>query len=707
MLKRIISALLIAVMLSGSLAVNVSAAEYTQNDTVLNVEQLAEELTETVSEMEHPYILYTEKDIPALKKKAESGMSLKALTVMKSTADKYMSKNITLTEKSSGVIGRQLQSWIAYLSLTGMLTGQQKYINKAVTLTVNAAKAGSVDMYYKINDALCVGDFGHAYALAYDWLYKYMNDQERELVRAEMEEIGVWLYENSPKIDTWGSEEARRKAWNWNAVTHGALGLIALSLGDKTEWMTLAIDRTMGYYNYAVDATGAAMEGLHYIGYALNSLAPLDCAIYDLTGVELLDYYPAMQRLPYWSMNMTIPFGNAQASIGQGDNIGNYSGPYYIINRYKQADALWGWEHTYGLSGKGKFSSEYEGNGWSMPAIIFFEDQSLTPTPPTAENNPLTAIYDKGIVISRDSWEKSASMITFTCGYGWAGCWNHPDDNTFTFYAKNEAFVVDLGAGKLQSSDHNVVLVDGKGMDFVGGPTMVAGDLQKTAVLENGALYLRGNNAASYEKNDTLTDSIRQLIYSGGETPYVIILDYAKGSGNHTYSTNFYTGTGNRVSVAEDKSYASIRGANKGELCYVFPYTPEGVTLSTKTTNGAVGISTSSTSSLHRQVTVFATANSDGSVPEINFFAEGNMTTVTVTSLVNGKKVTDTYVFDLDDLESHSSKTETTTEDITKTPDTEKDGKKNGYVYLVVIVALLLVVAGAAVIFFNKKRKEK
>ena len=64
MLRRIISAILVAVMLSGSLAVNISAAEYTQNDTVLNVEQLAEELTETVSEMEHPYILYTEKDIP-------------------------------------------------------------------------------------------------------------------------------------------------------------------------------------------------------------------------------------------------------------------------------------------------------------------------------------------------------------------------------------------------------------------------------------------------------------------------------------------------------------------------------------------------------------------------------------------------------------------------------------------------------------------
>ena len=104
----------------------------------------------------------------------------------------------------------------------------------------------------------------------------------------------------------------------------------------------------------------------------------------------------------------------------------------------------------------------------------------------------------------------------------------NPDDNTFTFFAKGESFVVDLGEGKLNSSDHNVVLMDGKGMDFSGGGSTAVGVLEEEAILKNGALYLRGNNLSSYIKNGTLSASLRQFIYSGGDTPYVLIFDYAK-----------------------------------------------------------------------------------------------------------------------------------------------------------------------------------
>ncbi|MBQ8407907.1 MAG: hypothetical protein IJY39_03495 [Clostridia bacterium] len=666
MFKKIISFILSALLLMGTLSTAIIAADdSTEGGTeAVNAQNLAKQLTEQVSDMAHPYILYTKDDVPALQKKVESGMSLKAFTTMKNTANSYLGKSISVAVGAHGTLGRQLQSWITYLSVTGMITGDQKYTKKAVSLAVSAAKTGSIEIYPKINDALAVGDFGHAYALAYDWLYEYMTEEERALIRAEMEEIGNWLYTKSPEVDTWGSQEARRKAWNWNAVTHGALGLIALSLGDKPEWLELSIDRAMGYYQYAVDGTGAAMEGLHYVGYAFNSLAPLDCAIYNLTGVELLDSFPAMQSMPYWSMNMTVPFGKAQAAIGQGDGIGNYSGPYYIINRYKQADALWGWIHTYGLSGDGRFSTEYEGNGWSMPAIIFFEDQSLTPVAPTVENNPLIQTYDKGLVIARDSWNTDASMVTFTCGYGYAGCWNHPDDNTFTFYAKGESFVVDLGAGKLQSSDHNVILVDGTGMYYTGGATMAVGVMEENAILENGALYLRGNNVSSYLKNSALTTSIRHFVYGGGETPFVLIFDYAKkASSKHTFSTNFYTYANNKVTVSEDGSYAIIEGKNTGALCYVIPFTPEGVTIDTKTTNGARGLCTSSTSTLHRQATVFITANPDGSMPKVEFSTEGKNTFVSITRTVNGESVTETYNFDMKELISPEIQTtEATTE---------------------------------------------
>lgn len=670
MFKRIISALLVTLLLLSSLcALSVSAEE---NDTVTpaDPEELAGELMDAVSDLQHPYVFYSKDEIPALQQKVKQGISKKAFDLLSASAPGFSTRTLGVKAGANGVVGRQLQHYVSYVALYSVIANKADLAKNVVKLVISCAEQGSIDVYNSINGALCIGDFGHAYALAYDMLYEYMTDDQRALVKAEMEEIGEWIFTNSAAVDTWGSQEARRKAWNWNAVTHGALGMIALALGDHEEWLALAIERMEGYYEYAVDADGAAMEGLHYIGYAFNSWAPLGNSIYRLSGVEVMDAYPQMQKMPYWSMYVTAPQGGEQAKINQGSSMGNYSSSFYIINRYKQSDALWGWLHTYNLFGDAKFSAEYQGNGWSAPQLILYEDQSFEYAAPTEENNPLTMSFEKGLVSARDSWDNDASMITFTCGYGQPGCWNHPDDNTFTFFAKGESFVVDLGEGKLNSSDHNVVLMDGKGMDFSGGGSTAVGVLEEEAILENGALYLRGNNLSSYIKNGTLSASLRHLVYSGGDTPYVLIFDYAKKNGSHTYTTNFYTKTGNIVKIAEDGSYATIQGSSNKEICYVYAFTPEGVTLSTKMSNAAaIGVSTSSTSTLHGQATLFITANPDGSAPEVEMTSEGKVTTVKITRIENGESVTDTYEFDYKALKSPEiATTEAPTEEPTEAP---------------------------------------
>lgn len=579
---------------------------------------LAKQLLSAAANKAHPYLVYSKEDVPALRKKVESGISKKAFARLVSTAESYLTRNGKLYLGLHPAIGRMFQSRFSYLALASELTGDEKYMDHALKLVLEAVESGTEEMYPRFNGALSAGDFAHAYALAYDFLYDRMTEEQRSALRATMEQIGEWIYTNSTAVDTWGSKEARRQAWNWNVITHGAMGLMALALGDHEDWLTLAIERLLGYCQYAVDSTGAAMEGLHYVGFALNTLTPFDLAVNRLVGIELMDDYPAMQKLPYWSMNMTAPFGGEQAAIGQGSDLGNYSSTYYIINRYGQKDALWGWLNTYNLF-DGEFGVEYEGNGWSLPAIILFEDQSLIPEMPSPENNPLIQSYAKGIVIARDTWEHSGSMATFTCGYGYAGCWNHPDDNSFTFYAKGDAFVIDLGAGRKSSSEHNVISVDGVGMDFEGGATMVIGTTEQNSVLEGGELYLRGNNTASYRKLAGLEKSIRHLIYCGGKTPFVIACDFAIKEGEHTFSTNFYTKIKNTAELSEDGMIGIITGGNSGEKCCMIPYSPNGVTLTKAPTN--VGFTTSSTGNTHKQATVFM-AESEENLPEIRFHSE-------------------------------------------------------------------------------------
>ena len=612
----------------------------------INPHDLAKQLLTAVKEKAHPYMLYSKEEVPALRKKAESGLSKKALARMTVTSDSYLTRSGELYLGLHPAIGRMFQSRIAYLTLTGELTGEEKYLDHAVKMVMEAVETATPDMYPRFNGALSAGDFAHAYALAYDFLYDRMTEEQRTKLRAAMEGIGEWIFTNSKAVNTWGSEEPRRKAWNWNVITHGAMGLMALALGEHEDWLTLAIDRMLGYCKYAVDSTGAGMEGLHYIGFALNTLTPFDLAVNRLVGIEMMDGFPAMQSFPYWSMNMTAPFGGEHVAIGQGSDIGNYSTPYYIINRYGQADALWGWLNTYNLlDEEGEFGTEYEGNGWSLPAIILFEDQSLTPKKPTPETHPLIKTYAKGIVTARDTWEKSGSLATFTCGYGYAGCWNHPDDNSFTFYAKGEAFVIDLGAGRKSSAEHNVISVDGVGMDFEGGAIMVIGTTEQNSMLEGGELYLRGNNTSSYRRLAGLEKSIRHLIYCGGETPFVIACDFARKDGEHTYGTNFYTKSKNTVEICEDGKLGVITGGNGGAKCCMIPYSPNGVTLTQTPTN--VGFTTTSTGNCHAQATLFI-ATEPEKLPKIDFGYEHDSLKVKFT--LDGK--TRSYVFTADGLES-------------------------------------------------------
>ncbi len=618
-------------------------------------EAVANEAIDAISDKQHPYLMYESDEIDSLKTKIESGNSQKAFAVIGDTVASCMSRSFNVVTGANGVIGRQLQYCVMYLSTYSMLTGEENYAKKAVEQVVGCANQGNADIYLSINDALCIADFGYAYALAYDVLYEHMTDSERALIKAEMEEIATWLYENSPIINTWGADEENRKAWNWNAITHGALGMISLSLGAHPEWLTLAVERAQGYYQYSVDSTGAGMEGLHYIGYALNSLVPMDYAIYRLTDIELMDDYPSFHNMTYWSMlYMTTPQGKTQVAINQGDILANYSGPFYVINRYGQSEALWGWEHTFGLDNGGKFSVEYNGNGWSAPAVIFFEDQSLTPVKPTEDTLPLISTYDKGLVIARDSWENDASMLTFTCGRGYQGCWNHPDDNSFTFHARGESFIIDLGANFKTSAEHNVVLMDGVGMDFEAGPTMREGTIEENRVLENGNLYLRGSNLSSYKKQG-VKESLRQIIYGGGDVPFVLVFDFMrKDTEDHTFNINFFTPSSSTIMASPDGDYATIIGSNTGETCFVIPYSPEGTTLSFSAVGSAPCLTSETTAKYLRQATLFIMADEE-EMPEVEWSSESKTITVSITRTINGQLETETYTLGLEELVSFST----------------------------------------------------
>jgi hypothetical protein len=256
-------------------------------------------------------------------------------------------------------------------------------------------------------------------------------------------------------------------------------------------------------------------------------------------------------------------------------------------------------------------------------------------------------------------------------------------------------------------------------MDYEGGPTMVRGTLEENKMLETGALYLRGNNTSSYAKKAALTDSRRQLIYAGGETPFVLIYDYAtKGDNNeHTYTTPFYTELKSYVRISRDGSYVSIHGPNRKNICYMFAYSEGGVKLSNQSDSKVESITTESRGVDHAQATLFITANPDGTMPTVEWTNADGVLTATISRIYDGNYVKESYVLTTTELKSVSreilgSVEGNETEATTDTEETDTIGEEtaptqsdNGGCGSAQPIAVILPLAAVACILAVKRRK--
>ena len=557
--------------------------------------QLTEEQEEMVKKIidqnqgTHPYLYFTEADLSGLREKIKQGRSRKAYELLEQEAMQIW-QDIDVNDYVFGTAlgGRRLQKEIAYMTFYGYLAQKQEYLQKAADLLAKAADQVSVNSAFGMNDALAVGDFAHIFVLGYDWLYHIFTDDQRETVQNAVIEFAEWIFDNS-FMEAWGNEETKRLVWNWNSVTHGPLGMAAIildpdSLGEGDEqirkaWLSRSIQRMAGYCTYSKDATGMSYEGLSYLGYGMHSLVPLAVAVNARIGSNWLDRFDHIKQVGTYQMQMNAPFGNMEGYyLNQGTLNSHFSTTFYLINLFGDREGLWGFDKTDYFTNYYSSDLKWTGNCYQLPQIIIFEDQTLEPKEP----DTLMKVFEKGVVVGRDGYEDTSSMFAFNCATGNQSTWNHPDTNTFAFWAKGEAFVVDMGAGYKNSDQHNVVLVDGKGLNAEGGSTLNEGVLKQVQDYGN-AVYALGDATPSYGRNAVTDKADRHIIYGRGSEPYVFTFDDFTGDGQqHMFSVNYYTRPQNTIEILDCSGIgeiARIRGGNRNNDCLALFFQPGGVSL--------------------------------------------------------------------------------------------------------------------------------
>jgi len=514
-----------------------------------------------------PRLLFSAEELAARREAWEKGWLREPRALLLRNAAKLADAPALPYRTHGAVTARAAQYQILTLGLAAHLEPDSGYPAKAREYLLAFCRAVPVERMAKQHGALAVGDSAHALAVGRDWLSPWLSAAERDEVDERLASCGEWLFTES-KTAFWGRDERRRQAHNWAAVTHGGLGLAALSLGNKPEWLACAKHQVSRYFAFCRDRDGAPYEGMSYGAYGLQNAVAFAVSLRRLRGVDLLAGQDGPLHAPDHLLWHVLPWGGTVVPHNQSSATLKPAGAMmHLISRSQSRTGLWGWQRLLGPDGDRSYGwSSWLGSTVSLPYVLLFADPTLKPLHPAAAGLPLSRRFARGQVALRDGWTANSSLVTLTCGEGIPGVWNQGDEGSFTFASRQENFVVDTGSGRGRTADHNAILIDGKGQASDGGPAAVQGTIRRYEDFGDWCV-VEADATRAYHRTPAKRVR-RRLVFIRRGGPLLILADEVVGSGKaHRFEWLMHTASGNAIEPT-DKGF-TILGARKGAVCEV------------------------------------------------------------------------------------------------------------------------------------------
>ncbi|MHC4572471.1 MAG: heparinase II/III domain-containing protein [Planctomycetota bacterium] len=261
----------------------------------------------TTLEHRHPRLMLKDKDLVKLKGLYTKDEILQRyLTDVLSKADVHVQKPVLTYEKIGPRllhVSRECLRRIYALGLAWRWTGKQKYADKAVQnlLAVCAFKDWNPSHF------LDTTEMSHAVGVGFDWLYRYLDTETQERIKAGLIKNGLEQGLIAYNEQWWPSCDH-----NWNQVCNGGMIIGALAIADSDPQYAEQIIPTavkslpLALKNYGPD--GAWMEGPAYWHYAtsytayaltaLNTALSIDFGLSKTTGLSETGLFPIYMTGP-------------------------------------------------------------------------------------------------------------------------------------------------------------------------------------------------------------------------------------------------------------------------------------------------------------------------------------------------------------------------------------------------------------------------
>ena len=478
MKKHLLSVLLVLALLLGMMPVQVFAQEKAQTEeygSFVDGDQVISDMIEKNGMNAHPRIIMTDQKFKDLKSHLNDGsVTAKLLEELRLEANRIINETTVSTYDAYGdkhllETSKRIQRHIATLALAYNIYGENQYAQRCYEEMKAACNFPDWSPKHFLDTAeMCTG-----IAYGYDWIYSWLNKDQRDFIRGNLIKKGLNQvledYKDSP------ADRNRTYKWyqdlegdNWQLVCTGGTNLAALAIGDEknarsvaAQVLTYGYKRAYSFVRRAYSAQdGTYLEGLGYWDYATYYLGLQSSALISATGTDYgLADYDGIPRsadfVRYMSSNSpkSFSFGDDRESRDTGWSVFLWVGGHFNLPELTEV----------------RLKKKRKTSDYNYLDVLWIDESQQPASLPQSKT-------DWGSVGSsnasfRTSWEESGLVTALHAGENCYKYHGHYDLGSFYIESGGSRFFTDLGnedyelknrqySYRIKAEGHNTLVIN-------------------------------------------------------------------------------------------------------------------------------------------------------------------------------------------------------------------------------------------------------
>ncbi|HID57468.1 TPA: DUF4962 domain-containing protein, partial [Candidatus Poribacteria bacterium] len=179
---------------------------------------------------DHPRLIITRDELERVKRVVKENETARGyFERIKHRADKILSEPPVRYEIPDGLrllgVSKRCLNRIYHLATMFRLTGDRRYRDRAVEELKAAANFPDWNPRHFLDTA----EMTHAFAIGYDWLYDFLSEDEKRMIREAILENGIYPAMKVYEGRGWWA----RCNHNWNQVCNGGIGIGTLAIAEE------------------------------------------------------------------------------------------------------------------------------------------------------------------------------------------------------------------------------------------------------------------------------------------------------------------------------------------------------------------------------------------------------------------------------------------------------------------------------------------